>query len=548
MSATRSTTRKASRVRPVTVSVLFSDVAGYSELTEPQLKIFAEKVLPLIAGLLEQHKDDSIKEINTWGDAILLVSSDTSSVAHFALDLRDLYHNTPWEKIHLPEDLNCRIGLHSGTVFIGRNPLRGAEGVVGTQINLAARIEPITPPGRVFATDTFVKLFEDSSDDTINCHDIGVRPLAKAFGTRKLYELLRHHETLKPLEPIDMVDTSHIKTGSHFLAELDSALQQKTSENLDLKSRLETTLAAFESLSDFLREVICYNQGEFIQYNFRAGELHKTLKDTWRDSPQNLTTLHTLCDDLEKFLYTNLKRISQDNFEYIKQYFGDRHVISPRVCTKVNFDKDGEQKIVPLFRDTDVNYLSEHLLWEDSGFLFVQEHGNVFFSPNIPERVANGEYVNARIDHKKAKAYWKQKGKELKREAQEPTDSGKEFQSDEEWVKCWKLEGTHALDPTSCYYKSTVIIPMTLWNNELTDEFRNEINKKLRETIESPEEISRIIFGYLCLDHVEDNYFNKNTDIHIGYIFADILSLYMVTQFVYTDMSRTFADVRGEPS
>jgi class 3 adenylate cyclase len=113
------------------VAVLFSDVAGYSGLNEAQLKQFSQVVLPDIAKLL--HGKGAILELNTSGDAIILVSEDPHFIAHFALDLRDLYRNTPWVDYHLPDDLNCRIGLHSRVVFMGRDPLRGKRGIIGTK-------------------------------------------------------------------------------------------------------------------------------------------------------------------------------------------------------------------------------------------------------------------------------------------------------------------------------------------------------------------------------------------------------------------------------
>jgi len=56
-------------------------------------------------------------------------------------------------------------------------------------------------------------------------------------------------------------------------------------------------------------------------------------------------------------------------------------------------------------------------------------------------------------------------------------------------------------------------------------------------------EDARTIFGYLCFDHVEENYFNDDIDIDVGYIFADIISLYMVTRSIYTELSTTYSKV-----
>lgn len=184
-----------------------------------------------------------------------------------------------------------------------------------------------------------------------------------------------------------------------------------------------------------MRRVICYNQGEYTQYSFLAGELHKTLKDFWRESPSDVDNLHKLCDKLMSFLNGNLHRVSQKNFQFIKECFSDRHEVAPRICIKANFQKDGkdgEDYIVQLIRDKKVNYLSQYRLESNSGFLYVKDSGIYFLCNEIPKKSATEEYYNARINTKLAQAYYKQRN-------QDPTTlSDKQgFTFDESWIKCW---------------------------------------------------------------------------------------------------------------
>jgi hypothetical protein len=185
-----------------------------------------------------------------------------------------------------------------------------------------------------------------------------------------------------------------------------------------------------------------------------------------------------------------------------------------------------------------VNYLSEYPLDDNSGFRVVKKRGVPFICDNIPKRVATGEYENERIDAALARVYWHNR-------RQEPDTVLEEgFQWDEAWIKCWKVpEDEHGLakevDRVSCY-KSTVIIPMTLWNNQLDSAFLRKMSIKAKAN----EEVSRTIFGYLCFDHVKENYFNDDIDIDVGYIFADIISLYMIARLIYTELSDTFRTAR----
>jgi len=289
--------------------------------------------------------------------------------------------------------------------------------------------------------------------------------------------------------------------------------------------------------SSFMREVICYNQGEYFQYNLLAGELHKTLKDALRESPTNVEKLRGLCAQLEEFLNKKLYYVSLQNFRFIKTYFRGRHDKEPRICIKGNYKKGGADHIVQLIREKKVNYPSEYPLEDNSGFLYVKNHGRYFKCDDIPKSIVDDDYRNARIDTTLARAYYEH------RNAASAKSSDQGFQFDQSWVKCWKppqddRDPPSPIDPTSCY-KSTIIIPMTLWNNKLAPSFLMELRKKAKEA----KEYARTLFGYLCFDHVEENYFSDDIDIDVGYIFSDIISLYMITRSIYTELSTTYSKV-----
>lgn len=293
--------------------------------------------------------------------------------------------------------------------------------------------------------------------------------------------------------------------------------------------------------SSFMREVICYNQGEYIQYNFLAGESHKTLKDSLRQSPTNAEKLCELCDQLEELLNKKLYYVSLQNFRFIKAYFRGRHGKEPRICIKGHYKEGEKDHIVQLIREKKVTYRSEYPLEDNSGFLFVKNHGRYFKCDDIPKSIVTDGYRNARIDPTLAHAYYEQQNMSSTK-----SSDNHEFQFDELWVKCWKQDagGTSPIDPTSCY-KSTIIIPMTLWNNKLAPSFVRRLSEKQKRAIDTK---ARTIFGYLCFDHVEENYFNDDVDIDVGYIFADIISLYMITRAIYTELSTTYSKVTQDSS
>jgi hypothetical protein len=56
-------------------------------------------------------------------------------------------------------------------------------------------------------------------------------------------------------------------------------------------------------------------------------------------------------------------------------------------------------------------------------------------------------------------------------------------------------------------------------------------------------DFTRLIFGFLCFDHRERNYFEKN-DVAIGYIFADIMSLYFFRTWTLTRLSQVYSETK----
>jgi class 3 adenylate cyclase len=186
------------------LAVLFMDVVGYSKLADRQLRAFAERVLPDLAGILNSYRQKLI-DLNTWGDAIVAVCEDPDLLAQLALEFRDYFHPKKFQTYGLPSKLTCRIALHAGRITTSYDPIRRKRGVVGTQMNLAARVEPITRPGCVFATDAFERMIDPDRDNGFCLDDLGEMPLAKAFGRRHLFGLRWRRET--PLKPADVLET-----------------------------------------------------------------------------------------------------------------------------------------------------------------------------------------------------------------------------------------------------------------------------------------------------------------------------------------------------
>ncbi len=77
--------------------------------------------------------------------------------------------------------------LHCEPVHCGRDPITGLPQYTGPHTSRTARIEPITPPGQVYASSAFAAVAAASGVDSLAMSYVGRIPLAKSHGTLGLY-------------------------------------------------------------------------------------------------------------------------------------------------------------------------------------------------------------------------------------------------------------------------------------------------------------------------------------------------------------------------
>ncbi len=174
-------------------AMLFADLAGFSALKEEQIPFFIKNYLGAIAQSLKSTQYKPIFK-NIWGDALYFVYNDLISAAEYALELRDLLKKKDWKSMYLSEDLSIRIGLHVGPVFGAKEPILKKVNYFGRHVNRAARIEPITNPGNVYASEQFASLLVSHRQNRLECIYVGVIVLPKKFGTYPIYLIKRRNE------------------------------------------------------------------------------------------------------------------------------------------------------------------------------------------------------------------------------------------------------------------------------------------------------------------------------------------------------------------
>jgi hypothetical protein len=171
-------------------AMLFADAVGYSKLTENQVRVFIARFLGAIAGL-NSRTDHHPIHMETAGDGLYFVFSDARDAGRYALELSTLVRDTDWEAEGLPPTMNMRIGLHCGPVFHCRDPITGLEMYTGPHTSRTARIEPITPPGQVYASSAFAAVAAATGVTDLSFSYVGRTNLAKKYGALALYHVHR---------------------------------------------------------------------------------------------------------------------------------------------------------------------------------------------------------------------------------------------------------------------------------------------------------------------------------------------------------------------
>ncbi|MDR0968031.1 MAG: adenylate/guanylate cyclase domain-containing protein [Holosporaceae bacterium] len=182
-------------------SMMFSDLSGYSKLQDEHIPSFLD-FLEKLNGAIEKI-GVSLESLNTWGDAVFAVADNAVKIADFGLRYCDVIETLGKKYPEFPNPIRARISLHSGPVFVAQDPFIKKMNFYGGHINRAARLEPVTAVGQVYATQQFVALLYGETSDERNefiqkglkyyerysTEYVGVISLAKSFGQQEVYHL-----------------------------------------------------------------------------------------------------------------------------------------------------------------------------------------------------------------------------------------------------------------------------------------------------------------------------------------------------------------------
>lgn len=174
---------------PEICSIMFADAVGFSKLPEDETLLFVKHFLGLVRQVIDEQRVPPLSK-NTWGDGLYMIFSDAKKAGLFALQLIDRINTMPWSDLGL-HDLGIRIGLHSGALYGCIDPVTQQKNYIGSHVSRAARIEPVTPPGQIYASQAFAAQAWIEHVTEFRCDYVGFTQMAKNYGALPTFVVRR---------------------------------------------------------------------------------------------------------------------------------------------------------------------------------------------------------------------------------------------------------------------------------------------------------------------------------------------------------------------
>lgn len=169
-------------------SILFADYKGFSRLSERELPLFMAEVMGRIGAVLGEF-GDHVEFRNSWGDALYAIVDTPRLAARLAMALQSRLAALP-AALHPPgAQAGMRVGVHYGPVWVGTDRITGDRIWYGGEVNRTARIEPVTPVGGVYCTESFAAALLVEGVEECACVPVGRVALPKEAGELDLYRL-----------------------------------------------------------------------------------------------------------------------------------------------------------------------------------------------------------------------------------------------------------------------------------------------------------------------------------------------------------------------
>ena len=417
---------------------------------------------------------------------------------------------------------------------------------LGTTQEASARVDGTTDAGWKFVARLVMRHAQEGilwSEIAQALEKEGVGPRSKS-GVSLLLSSMRN---ARWLESVAQGRTKRMFPGPL----LKSEASDRSTDSAPVGPNQHVATAA-NGMSALVRKAVCLNQGKLIEFDRLSYLKHSNMRNALSDllgRPAQHSThgralnqlrskLVSSLEELDGFLQGTFGGVAQKNFALLMEYFATRSSTPPRVCIKANWqsrEHDNQDVIMAVLRDADVSEDRPALISENTAFKHVIEKGQGCIINDIPSETVKGIYKNPRLDYAAV-------GELMDSVKQSP--NGQFELTHSQWLGCW-ADRDRAVDPRQ-FYRSTLVVPMTLRNNSLSEEFRSSFDEILHSRGGSRVAYDRTFVGFLCIDHVDSQFFDLKADMDVAYVFADLLSIYIFKWLGLTSLSHTHNQARVE--
>ncbi len=142
-------------------AIVFTDIADFTKLSaqdEQKALDLIQQQNEIIKPIVEQHNGDWLKEM---GDGLLFSFDSSLEAVRCSIEIQETLKGI--------ENLNIRIGIHQGDIFIKDGD------IFGDDVNIASRIEGFSPRGGISISDKVYRDIQGVKD--IKTSFIGHKPL-----------------------------------------------------------------------------------------------------------------------------------------------------------------------------------------------------------------------------------------------------------------------------------------------------------------------------------------------------------------------------------
>jgi hypothetical protein len=305
---------------------------------------------------------------------------------------------------------------------------------------------------------------------------------------------------------------------------------------------LNAVKASTGKITERLRKAMCEFQLEYTNYFFSSSRLHKAFKES-EETKKSQTYL-----EMNTLLEVGLKKIFGDLAAKMQHYFVETHSsqIPPRVGVHL-VTEDNEVIDVIQMPSTNSSKVIPKKIQDYSVLEEVIATGKPYIQNNIPKHIINSaEYKHKGLNVAKIREEYILPIADCKFLSRWRSNILKKPSKNENWCKMrtGKNVGHNSL------YKSHVVIPITYRRHADKASMNDEMVRVLQL-----DDDGRSILGFLFVDHPETYYFHdadphnyNNIDINSLMMFADMISMVIVTKLMYTVGSTTTNDFKKNKS